>query len=389
MPTITEERDEEEVLPSSLLVPDAIVMNAREESFTEMPSGLSNLEPSALASSASQTTSEQTRLGDITSFGDDSPTEQPLAQRNRYSSVLDTSREEGLAARAEYSAAYLLNTAYRGAKFSTSLIDMLAEGSSNENRQLTESLEDSIAREQGYMDQGRSLQQFLRHPIDNIHGSVVNYFDNSNFEHQQAMASGNYAQDAVIRSNMHFDVAESTLGVVAGGMGAYRAASRVGGLVATQGSRALLWSGQHSFISPITFQFEAGRLNSNIPIDAIKFRNPAVPKPASKSGRNYAPTIKHEIGTQFGLNIIPDAKIGQELLDSAYTSLTKKQVYNVYNGKLIKFQPDNTGGWHAYELKPRSALSILEQVPHKVLTQMRDDGLISHKQYKNFIKNKG
>ena len=389
LPTITEERDEEEVLPSSLLVPDAIVRNAMEESFPEMPSGVRNLESSAFVPSAPQTTSEQTRLGSITSFAEVSPTEQPLVQRNRYSSVLDTSREEGLAARAEYSAAYLLNTAYRGAKFSTSLIDMLAEGSSNENRQLTESLEDSLAREQGYMDQGRSLQQFLRHPIDNLHSSVVNYFDNSNFEYQQAMAAGNYAQAAVIRSNMHFDVAESTVGIVAGGMGAYRSASRVGGIVAAQGSRALLWNAEHSFRFPLTLQLEAGRLNSNIPIDAIKFRNPAVPKPASKSGRNYAPTIKHEIGTQFGLNIIPDAKIGQELLDSSYTSATKKQVYNVYNGKLIKFQPDNTGGWHAYEVKPGTTISILEQVPHKVLTQMKDDGLISNKQYKNFIKNKG
>jgi hypothetical protein len=144
----------------------------------------------------------------------------------------------------------------------------------------------------------------------------------------------------------------------------------------------------HEFRSPLLFSFEHGKLYNGPPLDAVKFRNPVVRRPHSKSGRTYAPTIKHEPGTSYGLNIIPDAEIGQALLDTAYSHPGTKQVFNVYNGKLIKFQPDNTGGWHAYEVIPGYKLSILKQVPHDVLKNMCNDKLISKKQYKMFIKNK-
>lgn len=73
---------------------------------------------------------------------------------------------------------------------------------------------------------------------------------------------------------------------------------------------------------------------------------------------------------------------GQESLNTAYTSKNTKQLYNVYEGKLVKFQPDNAGTWHAYEIKNPSA-----EVPADVLRSMKNDGLITKNQYNKWIKN--
>ena len=74
---------------------------------------------------------------------------------------------------------------------------------------------------------------------------------------------------------------------------------------------------------------------------------------------------------------------GQESLDSAYSSKYKKQLYNVYNGKLVEFQPDNAGTWHGYEVQ-----NSRKEVPIDVLRNMKDDGLITNVQYNKWIKNK-
>lgn len=85
-----------------------------------------------------------------------------------------------------------------------------------------------------------------------------------------------------------------------------------------------------------------------------------------------------------GPNPIPNDEVGQELLNSAYSSSKNKQLYNYYNGKLIKFQPDNSiGGWHAYEVS-----NPAKEVPADVLRQMLDDKLITKTEYIKFIKNK-
>jgi hypothetical protein len=74
---------------------------------------------------------------------------------------------------------------------------------------------------------------------------------------------------------------------------------------------------------------------------------------------------------------------GQQSLDTADSSKNTKQVYKVSDGKLVKFQPDGVGGWHAYEVGNPN-----KEVPNDVLRKMRDDGLISRVQYNKWINNK-
>ena len=74
---------------------------------------------------------------------------------------------------------------------------------------------------------------------------------------------------------------------------------------------------------------------------------------------------------------------GKESLNNAYSSKNTKQLYNVYDYKLVKFQPDNAGTWHAYEVRNPAA-----EVPADVLRNMKDDGLITRVQYNKWIKGK-
>ena len=73
----------------------------------------------------------------------------------------------------------------------------------------------------------------------------------------------------------------------------------------------------------------------------------------------------------------------QESLNNAYSSKSTKQLYNVYNNELVKFQPDNAGTWHAYEV-----INPAEEVPTDVLRNMKSDGLITNSQYNKWIKGK-
>jgi hypothetical protein len=59
----------------------------------------------------------------------------------------------------------------------------------------------------------------------------------------------------------------------------------------------------------------------------------------------------------------------------------KKQLYNFWDGKLVKFQPE-TGNWHAYDV----VKNIKRDVPADVLRAMKKDGLISNAQYRKLIK---
>ncbi|WP_051541999.1 hypothetical protein [Clostridium lundense] len=100
--------------------------------------------------------------------------------------------------------------------------------------------------------------------------------------------------------------------------------------------------------------------------------------------RVYKPSPKHDPTSGWGSpDPIPDIKTGQELLDTAYSSSKTKQLYNYYDGKLVKFQPDTVNGWHSYEV-----VNPAKEVPADVLRQMLNDGKITKAQYKNFIKNK-
>ena len=98
----------------------------------------------------------------------------------------------------------------------------------------------------------------------------------------------------------------------------------------------------------------------------------------------YKPSPKHDPTSGWGSpDPIPDIRTGQEVLDTAYSSSKTKQLYNYYDGKLVKFQPDTVSGWHSYEVA-----NAAKEVPADVLRQMLDDGKITKAQYKNFIKNK-
>ena len=81
-------------------------------------------------------------------------------------------------------------------------------------------------------------------------------------------------------------------------------------------------------------------------------------------------------------NPVPKEK-GQELLDKAYSSTKNKQLYNYYDGKIIKFQPGGDGTWHSYQVTDTST-----EVPSDVYKKMLDDKLITRPEYNKFIKNK-
>lgn len=100
--------------------------------------------------------------------------------------------------------------------------------------------------------------------------------------------------------------------------------------------------------------------------------------------RVYKPSDKHDPKSGWGSpNPIPDSKTGQELLDGAYSSSKNKQLYNIYDGKLIKFQPDSASDWHPYEV-----VNPAKEVPADVLRQMFNDGKITKVEYNKMIKNK-
>lgn len=83
------------------------------------------------------------------------------------------------------------------------------------------------------------------------------------------------------------------------------------------------------------------------------------------------------------VNPIPNARIGQQLLDSAYSSPTKpRQLFNYHNGKIIKFRSSNDGKWHSYEV----CSDIKNQVGNDILKQFKRDELISNSEYKKLLK---
>ncbi len=99
--------------------------------------------------------------------------------------------------------------------------------------------------------------------------------------------------------------------------------------------------------------------------------------------RIYKPSPKHDPISGWGSpDPIPDIETGQALLDTAYSSTKNKQLYNIYNNQLIKFQPDRGNEWHAYLVE-----NPAKEVPADVLRKMLQDNKITKVQYKDFIKN--
>ncbi len=100
--------------------------------------------------------------------------------------------------------------------------------------------------------------------------------------------------------------------------------------------------------------------------------------------RIYEPSPKHNPQGGWGSeNPIPNNEVGQELLDNAYSSSKNKQLYSMYEGDIIKFQPDSSSGkWHAYKVS-----NTAKEVPTDVYKKMLDDGVISKTDYNKLIKN--
>ena len=95
----------------------------------------------------------------------------------------------------------------------------------------------------------------------------------------------------------------------------------------------------------------------------------------------YKPSIKHEPGRWGSPNPITNHMEGQKLLESGYKN--GKQIFNIMDdGRVVKFQPDNSGSYHSYEVsKPRD-------IPTNVLKKMLNDGKISKTEYNKIIKGK-
>lgn len=70
-------------------------------------------------------------------------------------------------------------------------------------------------------------------------------------------------------------------------------------------------------------------------------------------------------------------------MDTAYSSSKNKQLYNIYKGKLIKFQPDGETGWHPY-----AVTNPAKEVPADVLRQLLKDNKITKVEYNKLLKNK-
>ena len=104
----------------------------------------------------------------------------------------------------------------------------------------------------------------------------------------------------------------------------------------------------------------------------------------SRTERIYEPSPKHNPQGGWGSeNPIPNNEVGQKILDSAYSSSKNKQLYNIYEGDIIKFQPDSSSSkWHAYKVS-----NTAKEVPIDVYKQMLEQGLITKKDYNKLIKN--
>ena len=102
--------------------------------------------------------------------------------------------------------------------------------------------------------------------------------------------------------------------------------------------------------------------------------------PENKTPLKYAPSPKHEKGGWGSLNPVKSKEEGERLLKTGYKKPGGKQIYNITEeGKIIVYQPDNTGGYHCYEIK---------KLPPNVLKIMRKDGKIRNNEFNEIRKNK-
>ena len=94
--------------------------------------------------------------------------------------------------------------------------------------------------------------------------------------------------------------------------------------------------------------------------------------------RRYNPTAKHKPGGWGTLMDLDDATAA-EVLNSGIVGPNGRQVYGFHSGRVYEFQPDNLGGYHGYPIPGREA-------PPSVLTEMRDNGIITNAEYRRLIR---
>jgi hypothetical protein len=108
---------------------------------------------------------------------------------------------------------------------------------------------------------------------------------------------------------------------------------------------------------------------------------------AKFNARRLAPNSKHGRVKHGESSADPfyycDDNIALAMLVTAYGEKGKKQLTNYWRERkqFIKFQPDNTGGYHAYCITPG-------EVTFKVLIQMYNDGLITYAEKEKYRKGK-
>lgn len=122
-------------------------------------------------------------------------------------------------------------------------------------------------------------------------------------------------------------------------------------------------------------------------IEELEYKNKELEnenKSKSEKPPLYKPSPKHnEKGGWGSVNPIKSQEEGQKLLDTGYKE--GKQIYNVTSdGKIIKFQPDNTpeNGYHPYEVKGQ------ENIPHKIMVTLLKKGKINKSQFNKIRKGK-
>jgi hypothetical protein len=109
-------------------------------------------------------------------------------------------------------------------------------------------------------------------------------------------------------------------------------------------------------------------------------------KMTNQPNGTYQATPKHDpVYGWASKNPIPNDEVGQILLNNGYKVDGSKQVYTIYEGQIIKFQPDATSGtMHPYIVKNTST----KEVPKQVYELMLKDGLITKPEYTKLINNK-
>ena len=99
----------------------------------------------------------------------------------------------------------------------------------------------------------------------------------------------------------------------------------------------------------------------------------------------YEATPKHDPVYGWGSkNPIPNNEVGQNLLNNGYKVEGSKQVYTIYEGQIIKFQPDTTTGI----MHPYIVGNTQKEVPKQIYEMMKKDGLITNAEYNKLTKNK-